>query len=114
MAGDHDETFARFKESVNMTAATLGTWLDTPESQEVGWKGKDGHGTGESIGHKEGRKIVELLGKKRSDLNDDDYAHMSKVVSYVHRHVAQGGPVEDKAHSRWRYSLMNWGHDPLT
>ena len=37
---------------------------------------------------------------------------MRRVIGYVHRHMAQGGPADDKAHSRWRYSLMNWGHDP--
>ena len=38
---------------------------------------------------------------------------MKKVAGYVHRHLKQGGPAADKEHSRWRYSLMNWGHDPL-
>ena len=38
---------------------------------------------------------------------------MHKVVGYIHRHMAQGGPADDKEHSRWRFSLMNWGHDPL-
>ena len=37
---------------------------------------------------------------------------MKKVVSYVHRHSAQK-PSGDIEHSRWRLSLMNWGHDPL-
>jgi len=36
---------------------------------------------------------------------------MDKVIGYVHRHTAQkpSGDIED---SNWRYSLMNWGHDP--
>jgi len=38
---------------------------------------------------------------------------MRKVVGYTRRHLAQGGPDGDEEHSRWRYSLMNWGHDPL-
>ena len=54
-----------------------------------------------------------LLHRKRDLLTDADYAHMRKVVGYVHRHLAQGGPAEDAEHSRGRYSLMNWGHDPL-
>jgi hypothetical protein len=37
---------------------------------------------------------------------------MRRVVSYVHRHQAQG-PKNDIESSDWRYSLMNWGHDPL-
>ena len=103
-----------FHDAVNMSASALDKWLATPESAEVGWKGEDGHGEGESVGHKSGTRIVALLGKKKSDLDADDLAHMKKVIGYVHRHMAQGGPAQDKEHSRWRYSLMNWGHDPLS
>ena len=113
MAASHEDAYKEFKSAVNMTASELTKWLATAESKEVGWKGEDGHGTGESVGHKEGGLIVDLLGKKKADLSDDDYATMSKVAGYVHRHLAQGGPAEDKEHSRWRYSLMNWGHDPF-
>ena len=112
MAADPEQTYRDFTQAVNMTAAALTKWLGTPESQAVGWKGADGKGDGESVGHAEGRRIVELLGTAKSTLTDDDYAHMAKVVGYVHRHLAEGGPAEDKEHSRWRYSLMNWGHDP--
>ena len=104
---DQEKTRKDFGDAVNMTAATLEKWLDTDESKEVGDKQ-----SGESTGHASGRRIVSLLRKKRDDLTDDDIKHMRKVVGYVHRHLAQrpGGDVED---SRWRYSLMNWGHDPL-
>lgn len=108
------ETIRAFHEAVNMTPAALETWLATEESQAVGWKGEDGHGSGESVGHKEGGRIVAILRKTQAQLSDEDLADMKKAVGYVHRHLAQGGPAEDKAHSRWRYSLMNWGHDPLT
>lgn len=49
--------------------------------------------------------------KKKSELGDDDIAHMRKVNGYVHRHLAQR-LRGDTADSQWRYSLMNWGHDP--
>lgn len=68
---------------------------------------------GESVGHHQGRRIVAIKHIKKADLSDDDYADMRKVVAYVRRHLAQGGPKEDVKTSRWRYSLMNWGHDPL-
>jgi hypothetical protein len=110
---DHAETAKAFHEAVNMTPAALEKFLDTDESKKVGWKGADGKGSGESVGHKEGKKIVEILRTKKAELTDDDYAHMKKVTGYVHRHLAQGGPADDKEHSDWRYSLMNWGHDPL-
>jgi hypothetical protein len=53
-----------------------------------------------------------ILRAKKGDLTDADEARMRKVVGYVHRHLAQRpqGDVED---SKWRCSLMNWGHDPL-
>jgi hypothetical protein len=40
------------------------------------------------------------------------WARMRKVVGYVHRHLAQR-PKGDVTDTRWRYSLMNWGHDPM-
>jgi hypothetical protein len=112
MAQDEDRDTIRheFAEAVNMTAAELQQWLQTEESQSVGQK-QDG--AGESTGHAEGRRIVELLHTQRADLSDDDYAHMRKVHGYVARHLAQRPAKEDVEHSRWRYSLMNWGHDPL-
>ncbi|MBM9594990.1 DUF3140 domain-containing protein [Roseitranquillus sediminis] len=100
---------AEFSEATNMTPKELEDWLETEESQSVG----DTSGDGESTGHKSGRRIVALKRKKVADLTEDDHDWMNKVVGYVHRHTAQGGPTEDKEHSRWRHSLMNWGHDPL-
>jgi hypothetical protein len=99
-----------FDDVVNMTPSELERWLGTPESQEVGFRDGDGE---ESVGHASGRRIVEIKRKRRGDLTDGDRDHMAKVVGYVHRHLAQGGPKDDVEHSKWRYSLMNWGHDPL-
>ncbi|HEU4498491.1 MAG TPA: DUF3140 domain-containing protein [Sphingomicrobium sp.] len=106
---DKRKTLREFDAVVNMSAAELRNWLMTDESRKVGWKGEDGEAR-ESVGHASGRRIVELLGKRKSDLTDDDFAHMRKVVGYVHRHRAQR--PENIYTSRWRYSLMNWGHDP--
>ena len=46
------------------------------------------------------------------DPQDTRRARMRKVVGYVHRHLAQR-PKGDVTETKWRYSLMNWGHDPL-
>lgn len=99
-----------FDEVVNMTPKALRDWLDTEESRSVG---QDSSGDGESTGHAMGRRILELKDKRVAELSEDDHDAMAKVVGYVRRHLAQGGPAEDKEHSRWRYSLMNWGHDPM-
>lgn len=108
MAKDDDTTYDEFKDAVNMTAGELDKFLESDDSKSVGQKS----GGGESTGHESGRRIVDILKTKKSDLSDEDFDHMRKVVSYVHRHSAQrpSGDVED---TPWRYSLMNWGHDPL-
>ena len=114
-----DETHARiasdFHGAVNMAPAELERWLRTDESKSVGWAGgkpKSGPGGEPSIGHRSGERIVRIMRVRPAELEEDDYAHMRKVVGYVRRHTAQR-PRGDVSHTRWRYSLMNWGHDPL-
>jgi hypothetical protein len=108
---DHATTYKDFKAVVNMTASALEKHLESEASQSVGQK----KGGGEATGHAEGRRIVAMLHKKKSDLSDEDYQHMKKVIGYVHRHLKQGGPKDkdEVKDSPWRLSLMNWGHDPL-
>lgn len=99
-----------FEAAVNMDAAEIEDWLTTEDSRKVGYKGKGGTAR-ESVGHASGRRIVSILRKRGDELGDDDYAHMRKVAGFVRRHLAQR--PENIVTSRWRYSLMNWGHDPL-
>ena len=108
MSDSDDDVRAEFNEAVNMTAKQLENWLETDESRSVGQK----DGGGESTGHRSGRRIISLLGKRKDDLTEDDLAHMRKVNGYVTRHLAQR-PDGDITDTAWRYSLMNWGHDPL-
>ncbi|GAA1621338.1 DUF3140 domain-containing protein [Saccharothrix algeriensis] len=105
---ERDQTYREFGDAVNMTASELEKWLDTDESRAVGQKS----GGGESTGHASGRRIVTLLRTRKAELSGADLAHMRKVVGYVHRHLAQR-PGGDVTGTPWRYSLMNWGHDPL-
>lgn len=109
MAVDEDVE-KQFAEAVNMGATELKKWLETDESKSVGAGGGQ---DGESTGHESGRLIVGILEKKKADRDDDDEAQMKRTVSYVHRHLAQKPGKESIEDSRWRYSLMNWGHDPL-
>jgi hypothetical protein len=99
---------------VNLSPAELAAWLETPQSRKVGFVRR---GERESVGHKSGRRILEIRATAVEDLTDADYAHMKKVIGFCRRHLAQrplalrkGGDVTD---TPWRWSLMNWGHDPL-
>lgn len=110
------ETMAEFHRVVNMGPDELGAWLDGHDSRSVGMT-PDGErvtdeSDGESVGHAMGRRILHIGRTPRDRLTDEDYADMRKVIGYVHRHMKQR-PEGDVTDTRWRKSLMNWGHDPL-
>jgi hypothetical protein len=114
---DQHEVAREFKSLMNMTPSALKSWLATRDSKGVGMT-HDGEkvtqpGDTESVGHEMGRRILSLHAKKAADLDEDDYAAMRKVIGYVHRHMKQR-PHGDVTDTRWRKSLMNWGHDPST
>ena len=113
---EKEETWREFGKVVNMTPAALRKWLETEESRSVGMthEGEKVKGAEqpEAVGHEMGRKILDLKAMKKADLTDEDHAAMRKVIGYVHRHGSQR-PKGDVTDTRWRKSLMNWGHDPL-
>ena len=103
-----------FNALVNLEPAELKAWLKTPQSRKVGMVRR---GETESVGRQSARKILAIRATPVGDLTEADYAHMKKVIGYCRRHLAQrpqasrtGGDVTE---TRWRWSLMNWGHDPL-
>jgi hypothetical protein len=112
----HEEAEIRreFLRLTNLSQADLRAWLERPESRKVGTVRK---GETESVGRQSGRRILTIRDMAPGDLSEADYRHMKKVIGYCRRHLAQrpqahktGGDVTD---TRWRWSLMNWGHDPL-
>lgn len=103
-----EDIWQQWRDLVNIAPAKLEDWLQSEESKAVG-----DSDDGESTGHKSGRKIVKIKRTNKDDISDEQWEHMAKVVGYINRHTAQGGPQDDIEHSAWRYSLMNWGHDPL-
>jgi len=100
------EALLAFRAAVNMTAEEIEAWLETAESRSVGFTRP---GESESVGRQSGRRIVAIL--RRAEPAAEDFVHMRKVVGFVRRHRAQRPRNPER--SRWRYSLMNWGHDPL-
>ncbi|KAK8869599.1 hypothetical protein IAR55_000166 [Kwoniella newhampshirensis] len=121
MVKSEDEVVSDFNEIVNMTADELDTFLKTEGSETTGFKKDDG--SGESIGHESGRKIVDILkrnpDKDPSKYTREDVEHMRRVVSYCKRHLAQESKLketkgsEELEKSKSTRSLKNWGHDPM-
>ena len=104
----HDEIWDEWRDLVNMAPKELEKWLETDESKSVG-----DSDSGESTGHKSGRRIVKIKRTNKDDLTSDQWDHMATVVGYIKRHCSQGAPKEDVESSDWTYSLKNWGHDPM-
>lgn len=116
MSDEHKAIRDEFHAVVNMPPVQLRDWLAGEQSRSVGMT-EDGRSVrapedGEAVGHRMGERILELKARRLAELTEDDYQTMRKVIGYVHRHIRQrpGGDVSD---TRWRWSLMNWGHDPL-
>lgn len=104
-----------FNELVNMTSDELEEWLGKDESAGAGWS--KGDGSGESVGHDSGRKIVAILEKNPEkdpeSYEQEDIDHMRKVVAYCKRHLAQEEKAKQDTNSKSYKSLKNWGHDAL-
>jgi hypothetical protein len=89
-----------FNALVNLEPAELRAWLKTPESHRVGMVRP---GETESVARQSAKKIRPRPRRPRPH---------EEVVGYRRRHLAQR-PWGDVPQARWRWSLMNWGHDPL-
>ena len=114
-AEDRDKVRRDFAELVNMTPSALRRWLASDDSRAVGMTAQGEKVTDsaqpESVGHHMGERILEIRATRQADLSEQDYADMRKVIGYIHRHSKQR-PSGDIRDTRWRKSLMNWGHDP--
>lgn len=107
MKSTDDKVRAAFAQIVNMTPREIEDWHKTEASASVGQDSGDGI----SVGVKAGQRTLQLLRIKRMP-NADDIKHMHRVVNFIRRQVMLA-PRQNRETSRWRYALMNWGHDPL-
>lgn len=107
MSATDQEVRTTFAQIVNMTPREIEDWHKTEASASVG----QDSGDGVSVGVKAGQRTLQLLRIKRLP-NADDIKHMRRVVNFIRRQTMLA-PRSNRETSRWRYALMNWGHDPL-
>ncbi|OQO92061.1 DUF3140 domain-containing protein [Saccharomonospora piscinae] len=101
-----EQLWDEFHRVVNMTSRELREWLRTRSA------GPEDEQYPDRSGPHLGQRVLEILGKRKTDLRDDDLAVMRRVVDKVNG--LRGGeeePVAGEAH--WRHRLMSIGHDPL-
>jgi hypothetical protein len=86
--------------------------IPLPSSSSVPPQARNPH----SLTPPSGRKIIEILQKNPNKdpekYDEDDIAHMRKVVAYCKRHLAQEEKAKQDPESRSARSLKNWGHNP--
>jgi len=101
-----DELWADFHRVVNMTSRELDEWLRTQSADEGTETPPDQAGT------ETGHHVLQILGKRRTDLGRDDVRVMRNVVDRVRSERRDDlEPTAGEAH--WRRRLMTLGHDPL-
>jgi hypothetical protein len=102
-----DDLWQEFHAVVNMTSRELEEWLRTEDARESTEALPDQAG-GQGLG----RRVLEILGKRRTDVNAQDAEVMSEVVDTVaaQRDEQYTTKAGDAA---WRHRLMCLGHDPL-
>lgn len=101
-----DELWDEFHRVVNMTSRELADWMRVESATD------DAEELPDQAGRSLGRRVLGILGKRRTDLTEDDVAAMTKVVDTVHEQRREDlEPVAGDDH--WRHRLMDIGHDPL-
>jgi Protein of unknown function (DUF3140) len=101
-----DELWQEFHTVVNMTSRELEDWLRTRSADE------DDEALPDQAGTPTGRHVVQILGKRRGDLTDDDARVMRRVVERV-RDQRRDDLEPTAGDPGWRHRLMSLGHDPL-
>jgi Protein of unknown function (DUF3140) len=103
-----DELWQDFHAVVNMTSRELEDWLRTEDAHERTEPLPDQAGGGAALG----RRVLEILGKRRTDVTPRDTEVMREVVDTVaaQRDEQYTTKPGDPA---WRHRLMCLGHDPL-
>ena len=112
-----DAQWNRFHEVVNMSSRELRDWLGVDAEDAAGvpevTDDVDAGPPADPDDRELGQRVLEILGKRRTDLTRDDVDVMGHVVARVER--LRGGIPEEPAAGtdRRRHRLMSLGHDPL-
>lgn len=103
-----DQLYKEFREYINMGAGELGKWLDTKEAKAVDLEPLES----DIPSRKAGERTIKILRKKPFELTKSNYDHIERAIAFLSKKLAER-PEGNIADTLWRYSLMNWGHDPL-
>jgi hypothetical protein len=104
---DVEVAWYSFQEVINMTSEELRAWLLSEAPDDAALPGEPDLGLPEL-----GKRVVDLLRKRKVDLTQRDADVMEQVVDFVLTQEADG-PADKETDEEWRRSLMTVGHDPM-
>jgi len=103
------DIFTEFQVYNNMSALELENWF---KSEAFKTPAKAGCDVDFVIDKKVTQKLIKIIFKKKYRLTKGDFTCMEKVNNLIAT-IYQKKPNSDLTHTKWRYALMNLGHDPL-
>lgn len=103
---DVDQLWEDFHACVNLNSGQLRAWLMTRGS------GEDAFADPKLNLDSRSGAIMELLGRRKVDLTNDDIALMAEIVDEIHA-LLDNPPPEGASDDTWRRALLDLGHDPL-
>jgi hypothetical protein len=101
-----EDLWDEFHVVVNMTSRELDEFLRADAA------GEDSEQLPDQAGSPTGQQVLHILGKRRSDVTDDDITVMEAVVGTI-RAERGDEPEPTAGDAAWRHRLMSLGHDPL-
>jgi hypothetical protein len=104
---DVEVAWYSFHEVINMTSEELGAWLLSEASDDDAVPDEPDRKLPEL-----GKRVVDLLRKRKIELTERDADVMEQVVDFVLTQEAEG-PAGQETDEEWRRSLMTVGHDPM-
>ena len=101
-----EDLWDEFHVVVNMTSRELDEFLRADAA------GEDSEQLPDQAGSPTGQQVLHILGKRRSDVTDEDISVMEAVVGTI-RAERGDEPEPTAGDDAWRHRLMSLGHDPL-
>ena len=99
----NEQTVCEFRLMVNISSEHLSRWLNTAESRKLF--------LADATNDLNGTSVLTLLKRRKDKYTESDFDQMQTVVDAIKQRLEKR-PKGDIVASNWRYSLMNWGHDP--